>query len=120
MQGSRLYVMAWMKMAWPCSPESSAMYVDEASILSLSPTEVSSSAMACMPSSFLFIPFLLTPICLSAHFPLTPLPSPPLPSLPSLQVRLIDFSPAEQFLVTYSSHEPANPRDTQVRGAPCR
>ncbi|CAI5470059.1 unnamed protein product [Closterium sp. Yama58-4] len=29
------------------------------------------------------------------------------------QVRLIDFSPGERFLVTYSSHEPANPRDTQ-------
>ncbi|CAI7895469.1 unnamed protein product, partial [Closterium sp. NIES-54] len=28
-------------------------------------------------------------------------------------VRLIDFSPGERFLVTYSSHEPANPRDTQ-------
>eukprot|EP00252_Welwitschia_mirabilis_P007653 TRINITY_DN1925_c0_g1_i1.p1 TRINITY_DN1925_c0_g1~~TRINITY_DN1925_c0_g1_i1.p1 ORF type:complete len:724 (+),score=157.56 TRINITY_DN1925_c0_g1_i1:218-2389(+) len=29
------------------------------------------------------------------------------------QVRLIDFSPGENFLVTYSSHEPSNPRDTQ-------
>ncbi|KAI5067602.1 hypothetical protein GOP47_0018130 [Adiantum capillus-veneris] len=29
------------------------------------------------------------------------------------QVRLIDFSPSERFLVTYSSHEPSNPRDTQ-------
>ncbi|KAI5647582.1 hypothetical protein M9H77_33587 [Catharanthus roseus] len=28
------------------------------------------------------------------------------------QVKLIDFSPGEQFLVTYSSHEPSNPRDT--------
>lgn len=31
-----------------------------------------------------------------------------------LQVRLLDFSPSEKFLVTYSSHEPSNPRDTQV------
>eukprot|EP00252_Welwitschia_mirabilis_P007655 TRINITY_DN1925_c0_g2_i1.p1 TRINITY_DN1925_c0_g2~~TRINITY_DN1925_c0_g2_i1.p1 ORF type:complete len:719 (+),score=135.17 TRINITY_DN1925_c0_g2_i1:149-2305(+) len=29
------------------------------------------------------------------------------------QVRFIDFSPGEKFLVTYSSHEPSNPRDTQ-------
>ncbi|EFJ13839.1 hypothetical protein SELMODRAFT_446105 [Selaginella moellendorffii] len=29
------------------------------------------------------------------------------------QVRLIDFSPSEKFLVTYSSHEPSNPRETQ-------
>lgn len=29
------------------------------------------------------------------------------------QVKLIDFSPGENFLVTYSSHEPSNPRDTQ-------
>lgn len=29
------------------------------------------------------------------------------------QVRLIDFSPGEKFMVTYSSHEPSNPRDTQ-------
>jgi len=29
------------------------------------------------------------------------------------QVKLIDFSPGEKFLVTYSSHEPSNPRDTQ-------
>ncbi|GLJ05188.1 hypothetical protein SUGI_0013290 [Cryptomeria japonica] len=29
------------------------------------------------------------------------------------QVRLIDISPGEKFLVTYSSHEPSNPRDTQ-------
>jgi len=28
-------------------------------------------------------------------------------------VRLIDFSPAEKFLVTFSSQEAANPRDTQ-------
>lgn len=28
------------------------------------------------------------------------------------QVKLIDFSPGEQFVVTYSSHEPSNPRDT--------
>ncbi|KAL6278954.1 hypothetical protein ACE6H2_022555 [Prunus campanulata] len=27
------------------------------------------------------------------------------------QVRLIDFSPGEKYLVTYSSHEPSNPRD---------
>ncbi|KAK8522409.1 hypothetical protein V6N13_115379 [Hibiscus sabdariffa] len=27
------------------------------------------------------------------------------------QVKLIDFSPGEKFLVTYSSHEPSNPRD---------
>lgn len=32
---------------------------------------------------------------------------------PHPQVRLIDMSPGEKFLVTYSSHEPANPRDTQ-------
>ena len=30
------------------------------------------------------------------------------------QVKLIDFSPGEKFMVTYSSHEPSNPRDTQV------
>eukprot|EP00897_Mesotaenium_endlicherianum_P005996 jgi/Mesen1/5424/ME000027S04793 len=29
------------------------------------------------------------------------------------QVRLIDFSPGEKFLVTYSSHEPTNPRESQ-------
>eukprot|EP00850_Spirogloea_muscicola_P016935 SM000141S00879 [mRNA] locus=s141:121775:136794:- [translate_table: standard] len=29
------------------------------------------------------------------------------------QVRLLDFSPGERYMVTYSSHEPANPRDTQ-------
>lgn len=29
-----------------------------------------------------------------------------------LQVKLIDFSPGEKYLVTYSSHEPSNPRDT--------
>eukprot|EP00245_Coleochaete_scutata_P017412 TRINITY_DN8522_c0_g1_i1.p1 TRINITY_DN8522_c0_g1~~TRINITY_DN8522_c0_g1_i1.p1 ORF type:complete len:737 (-),score=206.49 TRINITY_DN8522_c0_g1_i1:368-2578(-) len=29
------------------------------------------------------------------------------------QVRLIDFSPRERYLVTYSSHEPSNPRETQ-------
>ncbi|KAL3690224.1 hypothetical protein R1sor_016533 [Riccia sorocarpa] len=29
------------------------------------------------------------------------------------QVQLIDFSPGEKYLVTYSSHEPSNPRDTQ-------
>ncbi|CAL9067771.1 eukaryotic translation initiation factor 3 subunit B-like [Musa acuminata AAA Group] len=28
------------------------------------------------------------------------------------QVRLIDFSPGEKYLVTFSSHEPSNPRDT--------
>ncbi|KAM5561847.1 eukaryotic translation initiation factor 3 subunit B [Rosa sericea] len=28
------------------------------------------------------------------------------------QVRLIDFSPGEKYLVTYSSHEASNPRDT--------
>ncbi|KAM7476202.1 hypothetical protein LguiB_023445 [Lonicera macranthoides] len=28
------------------------------------------------------------------------------------QVKLIDFSPGERFLVTYSSHEPSNPRDS--------
>ncbi|CAA2985342.1 eukaryotic translation initiation factor 3 subunit B-like [Olea europaea subsp. europaea] len=28
------------------------------------------------------------------------------------QVKLIDFSPGEKFFVTYSSHEPSNPRDT--------
>ncbi|TKY74837.1 Eukaryotic translation initiation factor 3 subunit B [Spatholobus suberectus] len=27
------------------------------------------------------------------------------------QVKLIDFSPGEKYLVTYSSHEPSNPRD---------
>ncbi|KAJ9184120.1 hypothetical protein P3X46_007892 [Hevea brasiliensis] len=27
------------------------------------------------------------------------------------QVKLIDFSPVEKYLVTYSSHEPSNPRD---------
>ncbi|XP_076889765.1 eukaryotic translation initiation factor 3 subunit B-like [Bidens hawaiensis] len=31
------------------------------------------------------------------------------------QVKLIDFSPGEKYLVTYSSHEPSNPRDTHVR-----
>ncbi|EYU40305.1 hypothetical protein ABFS82_02G135200 [Erythranthe guttata] len=31
---------------------------------------------------------------------------------PHPQVKLIDFSPGERFLVTYSSHEPSNPRDT--------
>ncbi|CAM6084442.1 unnamed protein product [Calypogeia fissa] len=29
------------------------------------------------------------------------------------QVKLIDFSPGEKYMVTYSSHEPSNPRDTQ-------
>ncbi|GAB4832844.1 Eukaryotic translation initiation factor 3 subunit B [Ancistrocladus abbreviatus] len=29
-----------------------------------------------------------------------------------LQVKLIDFSPGEKYLVTYSSHEPSNPCDT--------
>ncbi|OVA00273.1 RNA recognition motif domain [Macleaya cordata] len=28
------------------------------------------------------------------------------------EVKLIDFSPGEKYLVTYSSHEPSNPRDT--------
>jgi translation initiation factor 3 subunit B len=28
-------------------------------------------------------------------------------------VRLLDFSPGERYLVTYSSQEPSNPRDTQ-------
>jgi translation initiation factor 3 subunit B len=28
------------------------------------------------------------------------------------QVKMIDFSPGERYLVTYSSHEPSNPRDT--------
>ncbi|XP_076951731.1 eukaryotic translation initiation factor 3 subunit B-like [Bidens hawaiensis] len=28
------------------------------------------------------------------------------------QVKFIDFSPGEKYLVTYSSHEPSNPRDT--------
>ncbi|KAI3742981.1 hypothetical protein L1987_60682 [Smallanthus sonchifolius] len=28
------------------------------------------------------------------------------------QVKLFDFSPGEKYLVTYSSHEPSNPRDT--------
>ncbi|KAF5175883.1 Eukaryotic translation initiation factor 3 subunit b [Thalictrum thalictroides] len=28
------------------------------------------------------------------------------------QVKLIDFSPGEKFLVTYSSHEPSNPRES--------
>ncbi|XP_039114285.1 eukaryotic translation initiation factor 3 subunit B-like [Dioscorea cayenensis subsp. rotundata] len=31
---------------------------------------------------------------------------------PHPQVKLIDFSPGEKYLVTYSSHEPNNPRDT--------
>lgn len=31
-----------------------------------------------------------------------------------MQVKLIDFSPGERYLVTYSSHEPSNPRDTHV------
>ncbi|MBA0771804.1 hypothetical protein Gotri_007276 [Gossypium trilobum] len=31
------------------------------------------------------------------------------------QVKLIDFSPGEKFLVTYSSHEPSNPHDANVR-----
>jgi translation initiation factor 3 subunit B len=31
------------------------------------------------------------------------------------QVKMIDFSPGERYLVTYSSHEPSNPRDTHVR-----
>ncbi|KAJ0872921.1 putative transcription factor WD40-like family [Helianthus annuus] len=30
------------------------------------------------------------------------------------QVKLIDFSPGEKYLVTYSSHEPSNPRDTHI------
>lgn len=34
--------------------------------------------------------------------------------LSGLQVRLIDFSPGEKYMVAYSSHEPSNPRDTQV------
>ncbi|GMH04540.1 hypothetical protein Nepgr_006380 [Nepenthes gracilis] len=29
-------------------------------------------------------------------------------------VKLIDFSPGEKYLVTYSSHEPSNPRDTHM------
>ncbi|KAF7085558.1 hypothetical protein CFC21_088970 [Triticum aestivum] len=28
------------------------------------------------------------------------------------QLKLIDFSPGEKYLITYSSHEPSNPRDT--------
>lgn len=32
-----------------------------------------------------------------------------------MQVKLIDFSPGEKYLVTYSSHEPSNPRDANVR-----
>ncbi|KAF9662035.1 hypothetical protein SADUNF_Sadunf18G0011200 [Salix dunnii] len=38
------------------------------------------------------------------------------------QVKLIDFSPGEKYLVTYSSHEPSNPRDVNVCfffSAPC-
>ncbi|VFQ93689.1 unnamed protein product [Cuscuta campestris] len=31
---------------------------------------------------------------------------------PHSQVKLIDFSPGESYLVTYSSHEPSNPRDS--------
>ncbi|XP_071733109.1 eukaryotic translation initiation factor 3 subunit B-like [Rutidosis leptorrhynchoides] len=31
---------------------------------------------------------------------------------PHPQVKLFDFSPGEKYLVTYSSHEPSNPRDT--------
>ena len=31
-----------------------------------------------------------------------------------VQVRLLDFSPGEKFLVTYSTHEPAGPREKQV------
>ena len=31
------------------------------------------------------------------------------------QVKLIDFSPNEKYLITYSSQEPSNPRDTHVR-----
>lgn len=31
---------------------------------------------------------------------------------PHQQVKLIDFSPGETYLVTYSSHEPSNPRDS--------
>jgi len=31
-----------------------------------------------------------------------------------LQVKLIDFSPSEKYLVTYSSQEPSNPRDANV------
>ncbi|GKU99920.1 hypothetical protein SLEP1_g12697 [Rubroshorea leprosula] len=30
------------------------------------------------------------------------------------QVKLIDFSPGEKYLVTYSSHEPSNPRDAYM------
>ncbi|KAE9456073.1 hypothetical protein C3L33_12014, partial [Rhododendron williamsianum] len=30
------------------------------------------------------------------------------------QVKLMDFSPGERFLVTYSSHEPSNPGDTHL------
>lgn len=29
-------------------------------------------------------------------------------------MKLIDFSPGEKYLVTYSSHEPSNPRDANV------
>ena len=43
--------------------------------------------------------FLLTSVCVS--------------SCPE-QVKLIDFSPGENFMATYSNHEPSNPRDTQV------
>jgi len=43
--------------------------------------------------------FLLTLVCVS--------------SCPE-QVKLIDFSPGEKFIVTYSTHEPSNLRDTQV------
>ncbi|KAI3721778.1 hypothetical protein L2E82_32796 [Cichorium intybus] len=31
------------------------------------------------------------------------------------QVKLIDFPPGEKYLVTYSRHEPSNPRDSHVR-----
>ena len=31
-----------------------------------------------------------------------------------VQVRLLEFSPGEKFLVTYSTHEPAGPREKQV------
>lgn len=31
------------------------------------------------------------------------------------QVQLIDFSPGDRYLVTYSTHEPSNPTDTHRR-----
>ena len=39
--------------------------------------------------------------------------------LNKLQVKLIDFSPGENYLVTYSSHEPSNPRDANVSAFLC-